>query len=134
MITISISVGSRYPVNRKVIRSCIIEALTKRGVVDAEVSVSVVGSRRMTWLNEHLMKHTGVTDVLSFPQKDPEQPEKEFPALPKDGPALPMELGDIVVCFPEAVREARKLGRMVDDQINFLVEHGLMHLLGFHHE
>ncbi len=134
MITISISVGSRYPVNRKVIRSCIIEALTKRGVVDAEVSVSVVGSRRMTWLNEHLMKHTGVTDVLSFPQKDPEQADKEFPAVPKDGPVLPTQLGDIVVCFPEAVREARKLGRMVDDQINFLVEHGLMHLLGFHHE
>jgi len=134
MITISISVGSRYPVNRKVIRSCINEALTKHGVFDAEVSVSVVGSRRMTWLNEHLMKHSGVTDVLSFPQKDPEQPEKEFPELPKDGPILPGQLGDIVVCFPEAVREARKLGRMVDDQMNFLVEHGLMHLLGFHHK
>jgi probable rRNA maturation factor len=72
--------------------------------------------------------------VLSFPQQDPEQPDKSFKEEPKDAPALPRQLGDIVVCFPEAVKEAQKLGRMVDDQICFLVEHGLMHLLGYHHD
>ncbi len=134
MVTVDISVGSRYPVNRKAIRERVQQVLSKHGVQEAELSVSVVGSRRMTFLNEKLMKHEGVTDVLSFPQADPEQPDKDFATSPSDFPALPTHFGDIVVCFPEAVNEARKKGRMVDDQICNLVEHGLMHLLGFHHD
>jgi len=43
-------------------------------------------------------------------------------------------LGDIVVSFPEAVATAKRFGKLVDGQICFYVEHGLMHLLGFHHE
>lgn len=134
MTSVAISVGSRYPVNRKAIRSCVERVLTNHRVENAEVSVSIVGSRRMTELNEKLMKHKGVTDVLSFPQHDPEQPTKEFLEQPKEELGIPRQLGDVVVCFPEAVKEARKLGRMVDQQICFLVEHGLMHLMGFHHD
>jgi len=134
MVTVDISVGSRYPVNRKAIRDRVQHVLNQHGVQNAELSVSVVGTRRMIFLNENLMKHEGVTDVLSFPQSDPEQPDKDFAEKPKDAPALPTHFGDIVVCFPEAVSEARKKGRMVDDQICNLVEHGLMHLLGHHHD
>ena len=133
MITISMLVGSRYPVNRKAIRACVEQVLAKHKVTDTEVSISVVGTRRMIWLNENLMKHQGATDVLSFPQHDPEQPDKEFILKVEDSTRV-LHLGDIVLCFPEAVNEARKLGRMVDDQVCFLVEHGLMHLLGFHHD
>jgi probable rRNA maturation factor len=42
-------------------------------------------------------------------------------------------LGDIVISFPAAVDNARRFGKKVDDQICFFVEHGLMHLLGYHH-
>jgi probable rRNA maturation factor len=134
MIQIDLSVGSRYPVGRKAIRSCVLRVLSEQGVTEAEVSISIVGSRKMILLNEGLMKHKGVTDVLSFPQHDPEQPEKDFSEPVKDAPQLPIHLGDIVVCFPEAVKQAAKKGKMVDDQICFLVEHGLMHLLGHHHD
>lgn len=133
MITTAISVGSRYPVSRKAIRACVERVLTEHSVVEAEVSISVVGARQMTKLNEGLMKHEGVTDVLSFPQHDPEQPDKEF-SVKIEQPNSTLMLGDVVVCFPEAVDQARKRGKMVDDQICFLVEHGLMHLLGFHHD
>ena len=133
MIITSVHVGSRYPVNRKAIRASVERILKEHNVDEIEVSVSVVGSRRMVELNERLMKHEGVTDVLSFPQHDPEQHKKEFPhTVKRDDPVS--HLGDIVVCFPEAVKEARKLGKMVDAQICFLVEHGLLHLLGFHHD
>lgn len=134
MVTVFISVGSRYPVNRTMVRACVLRVLSEKGVENAEISVSLVGSRKMIELNEGLMKHQGVTDVLSFPQMDPEQPDKDFLDAPKGQREIPRQLGDVVVCFPEAVNEARKLGRMVDGQICFLVEHGLLHLLGFHHE
>lgn len=119
--------------NRKAIRVSVEHVLKEHSADDVEVSVSIVGSRRMIELNEGLMKHEGVTDVLSFPQHDPEQHEKEFPHTVEHDDTL-SHLGDIVVCFPEAVKEARKLGKMVDAQICFLVEHGLLHLLGFHHD
>lgn len=133
MISIALSVGSRYPVNRKFLRGRMTAFLQKQGVEDAVVSVSIVGTRRMTELNEGLMKHEGCTDVLSFPQKDPEQPDKDFPELPEHLAKMNL-LGDIVICFPEAVNEARRFGKMVDEQIAFLAEHGLLHLLGVHHD
>ncbi len=94
MISTSVRVGSRYPVNRKAIRASVERVLKERGVDDVEVSVSIVGSRRMIELNEGLMKHAGVTDVLSFPQHDPEQREKEFPHPVKIDSAV-SHLGDI---------------------------------------
>ena len=133
MISVALSVGSRYPVNRKFLRARIVAFLQKQGVEQAYVSVSIVGARRMIELNEGLMKHEGCTDVLSFPQHDPEQPDKDFPFRLENLEELNV-LGDIVVCFPEAVDEARKFGKMVDEQIAFLVEHGLLHLLGIHHD
>ena len=86
----------------------------------------------MRELHTQYMQDPTITDVLSFPQYDPTQLDKNFPLLVVNDPIT--VLGDIVVCFPEAVREARKLGKMVDDQICFLVEHGMLHLLGFHHD
>lgn len=147
MIVIDLSVGSRYPVNRSFIRTQVTEYIQKKGIKDAEISVSVVGTRKMTDLHVQYMQLEGPTDVLSFPQYDPTQPDKVFPPLMAsesaeglviDGEsavsAAPRHLGDIVVCFPEAVTQARKFGKLVDEQIVFLVEHGIEHLLGYHHD
>ena len=45
-----------------------------------------------------------------------------------------LDHSSVIEEMAEAVKEARKLGKMVDAQICFLVEHGLLHLLGFHHD
>ncbi|HAU98863.1 MAG: putative rRNA maturation factor [Microgenomates group bacterium GW2011_GWF2_45_18] len=132
MNQISIKVGSRYRVDRKKIRSSVEKVLSEHARVECVVSVSIVGERRMRELHTQYMQDPTITDVLSFPQYDPTQLDKNFPLLVVNDPIT--VLGDIVVCFPEAVREARKLGKMVDDQICFLVEHGMLHLLGFHHD
>ncbi len=129
MIQTNLFVGSRYPVNRKLIRSRVQEFLKDKGVDHAMVDVSIVGKRKIKQLNEGQLKHEGITDVLSFPQHEKKQLE-DFP-LPE---GMPPHLGDVVICFPVAVSTARRFGRMVDDQIVFYLEHGLMHLLGYHHE
>lgn len=145
MISILLTVGSRYPVNRKKIRTFIKEYLNKNQVFDAIVSVSIVGDRKITTLNETLLGHQGVTDVLSFPQYDKgssldfESTLDPKPQVNDAGafvlPPIPTKnLGDIVICFPEIVRQARKRGKMVDDHICFYIEHSLQHLLGQHHE
>ncbi len=75
------------------------------------------------------MKIEGATDVLSFPLNDSSD-DRPFISSP-DGI---LRLGDIVVCYSVAVEEALEKQCKVDSQIQFLAEHGLMHLLGYHHE
>lgn len=145
MIQILLTVGSRYPVNRKKIRAFVKEYLNKNQVFDAIVSISVVGDRKIKELNEKLLGHEGVTDVLSFPQYDKgsrvdfESTLDPKPQMNEAGafvlPPIPTQnLGDIVICFPEIVRQSMKRGKMVDDHICFYLEHSLDHLMGKHHE
>lgn len=129
MIITNLFVGSRYPVDRKKIRQKVKEVLEKNKIEKAQIDVSIVGNRKIKELNESKLKHEGTTDVLSFPQHGKDQLE-DFP-LPNE---IPPHLGDVVICFPEAVKTAKRYGKMVDDQICFYLEHGLMHLLGYHHD
>ena len=130
MITITILADAKFPFDHKALREYLTIILTKYKLTDAvEVEVSVVGSRRMSELHKVYMQIEGPTDVLSFPLNDPED-DRPFMASP-DGI---LRLGDIVVCYSVAIEEALKKQCKVDSQIQFLAEHGLMHLLGYHHE
>lgn len=129
MIDIHFYIGSRYPVSRKKLRSIVETVLKKNNLDHVQVDISIVGARKIQTLNETLLKHEGPTDVLSFPHHDKKQ-LNDIP-LPAD---IPPYLGDIVISFPEAVKMAKKFGKRVDDQIGFYLEHGLMHLLGYHHD
>lgn len=129
MIIINLFVGSRFPVNRKKLRASVARALSEHSVTHAQVDVSIVGSRKIKELNESKLQHEGKTDVLSFPQHEKHQ-LNDFP-LPE---GFPPHLGDIVVSFPEAVKTAKRFGKRVDDQLCFYIEHGMLHLLGYHHE
>lgn len=129
MLIINLNIGSRYPVNRKKIRQSVNKILSEHNVTHAQVDINVVGKRKIKELNESKLHHEGETDVLSFPQHEKNE-LYDFP-LPKE---IPPHLGDIVISFPEAVRTARRYGKLVDDQICFYLEHGMMHLLGYHHE
>ncbi len=129
MIQVNLFVGSHYPVNRKLIRETVNKVLTSHRISTAQVDVSIVGDRKIKELNESSLQHEGKTDVLSFPQHERHQ-LTEVPMPPN----VPPHLGDIVISFPQAVAAARKYGKMVDQQINFYIEHSLLHLLGYHHE
>ncbi|NCN06449.1 MAG: rRNA maturation RNase YbeY [Candidatus Pacebacteria bacterium] len=129
MIQVNLFVGSRYPIDRKKIRCRAKDFLHSHDIEHAQIDISIVGKRKIRELNESKLKHSGTTDVLSFPQHEKKQLD-DFP-LPS---SIPPHLGDVVISFPEAVGTARRYGKLVDDQICFYLEHGIMHLLGYHHE
>lgn len=129
MLQINLIVGSRFPVSRAKLRSFTQDFLLNHNINNAEVDISIVGKRKIKLLNEIKLNHQGTTDVLSFPLHD-KQTLNDFP-LPS---GIPPHLGDIVVSFPDAIKQAKKFGRLVDDQLCFYIEHGLLHLLGYHHE
>lgn len=130
MIAINILADAKYPFDREALRVHLTSVLAKyRLTNNIEISIEVVGKRKMSELHKIYMQLPGPTDVLSFPLNDPAD-SRPFLASP-DGV---MRLGDIVVCYPVAVEEALEKQIKLDTQIQFLAEHGLMHLMGFHHE
>jgi len=63
------------------------------------------------------------TDVLSFSQR-----EGQFAGL------HPQLLGDIVISVPTAARQAREQKHSLSRELERLLVHGLLHLLGYAHE
>lgn len=127
MITINLLVSSRYLVGRKMLRERAISFLQAHRLDAVIVDVHIVGRTKIKMLNEQI-GHQGTTDVLSFPQYDSQEENFSQP------PGVPRHLGDIVISFPEAIKQARKRGKLVDEQLWVYLEHGLLHLLGYHHE
>jgi probable rRNA maturation factor len=68
--------------------------------------------------------------VLSFPLVD----EAELRALAKMRPLPDWELGDIVISFDTAKRQAKEHAVSLREELDLLLVHGLLHLLGFDHE
>lgn len=138
MINVNIKSSSRYPIRRKEIKATIADVLQKMNVFEeVEVDIEIVGDRKMTQLHLEFMNEPGTTDVLSFPlhenyifNRDKINNKKEFVDLPDKK----LRLGSIIVSYPQARKQANDHNLMVDQEIVRLVEHGMLHLLGIHHE
>lgn len=125
-ISVLIFVESRYKINRKRIKKVIEKVIAKNEVGGSvEVSVAVVGDRKMRELSKKYKGEDKTRNILSFSQT-----EGESMTLPSDV----LRLGDIVLSFPQVINDAVRDEMLVDDKVDELVEHGLMHLLGLHHE
>ncbi len=130
MIKINLYIGSRYPVDRKKIKQKALEVLSFYEVDNVQLDISIVGKRKIKQLNEEYLNHEGPTDVLSFPMFKTKAEILELASKSQN----PVHIGDIVISFPEAVNRAMRFGKLVDDQLCFYLEHGIMHLLGYHHD
>lgn len=93
---------------------------------DCALGITLVDEDRMTTLHEDWMHEPGPTDVLSFPIDEVRAPE------PGEDPQ-PGILGDIVLCPAFARAQAAAAGRTLDEELQFLTTHGLLHLLGHDH-
>lgn len=125
-LNVLIFVESRYKVNRKKIKAAVADLLQEQGVNSpVEVSVAIVGDRKMRELSKKYKGEDKTRNILSFSLN-----EGEKMAVPKGV----MRLGDIVISYPVVITEAVRDEMLVDDKIDQLVKHGMTHLLGIHHE
>ncbi len=129
MISIHVKKQSNYPVSAPVIKKDLKNFLKDKGLVsDFTVDVSLVGEEAMKELAEKFLgEKDSVHNVLSFPESEV---RGEFGYPPK----LPLPLGEIVVCFPKALEEAKEEGVLINTKVSELVLHGALHLLGVHHD
>lgn len=132
-IKVLIFVESRYRADRKRITQAVLNLLKEQGVVGpAEVSLAIVGDRKMRSLNKKYRGKDATTNVLSFPFSEGEAIILP-PVLPQGGSDI-LHLGDVVISYPQVIEEASREEKLVDDKIEELVIHGVLHLLGIHHE
>lgn len=122
--------SSRYPVDRARLRQALLAALAKENLPQpVEISLQIVGSRKMKQLNQQYRGKDYATNVLSFCLQEISGEQEEF-VFPDN---QTLYLGETVICYPVARDEAGEYGMRVDDWIEQLALHSLEHLLGRHH-
>ena len=97
----------------------------RKRVVTAEssnytIDISICTAPKMAKINFAFRKIDEPTDILSFPTH-------EF--FQRQG-----VLGDLVLCAPVAVKQAKEIGHSWKKEIDVLLVHGILHLLHFDHE
>ncbi|CAL8975248.1 MAG: rRNA maturation RNase YbeY [Actinobacteria bacterium] len=92
----------------------------------AELSILLVDPQTMSAYHEKFMGEPGPTDVLSFPMDELRAPE------PDEEPPLGL-LGDIVLCPEVTATQAADSNRTPEEEADYLLIHGLLHLLGHDH-
>ena len=86
-----------------------------------DLSIILTGDARLQQLNRDYLGIDAPTDVLSFPasEMDPE--------------TSALYLGDVLISISRARRQARMAGHPLEAELQLLVVHGVLHLLGYDH-
>lgn len=95
---------------------CIFRAVQRCVRYPKTLALTVVAVNRavIRQLNKQYRTHNQVTDVLSF--------------------AYDINYGEIVVCYPQAVAQAKQKQNPLQRELAWLVIHGILHVLGFDHD
>jgi probable rRNA maturation factor len=101
------------------------------GLGQESVAIRLINDREMARLNETYRDKKGPTDVLSFPAEESRWPSNLRQGLKKVRDA---QLGDIALSPVMAKRNAKRYGRKLTEELQILILHGILHLLGYDHE
>jgi probable rRNA maturation factor len=93
-----------------------------------ELGVVVTDDATVRELNRRYLDVDEPTDVLSFGLG--EEDDAPFALPPGEAPGL----GEVIISYPTAVRQAEEEGHSVGAEVTHLLVHGILHLLGYDHE
>ena len=105
------------------IKSSLGDILTTLDNADREISLTIVDDRGITEINRQYLGRDYPTNVIAFSLN-----EGEF------GDINPHILGDIIISIETAIRDAKTGDLSIEDEIDYLMIHGVLHLLGYDHE
>ncbi len=114
---IDIKKDPRYPIDIKKVRQITEQILKEKNISGPiELSLNFVGKRKAKKLNQQYRNKDYIPGVLSFPMHE-------------KGPDGKLQLGDVMICYPEARTEARKRERLVIEILEEWLEHGINNLV-----
>ena len=98
-------------------------ALDQQSAPEGDLSIVIEDDENLRQLNSDFLGIDAPTDVLSFPSGEEEvDPETGQPYL-----------GDVIISLPRALEQSAAAGHNVLDEVQLLVVHGVLHLLGHDH-
>ncbi len=103
---------------------------------EAELGLVVAGRERVQQLNLKYLGRDEPTDVLAFSMlPEPVSGEGAGADLPLfvEPPDGVSHLGEVIVCYHQAVIQAEEQRHSVKREIAILIIHGILHLLGYDH-
>ena len=122
------------------VTKCVL-ALEPNSGIQTTIGVVIADDETIRDLNWDHRRLDEVTDVLSFsfthqgdyygddkPQAGWSE-DMEFALPPGQSPGL----GEVIISYPQAMRQAKGMGRTVDHEVAILLTHGILHLLGYDH-
>jgi probable rRNA maturation factor len=121
-INLKIDAAYRERLDPRVLRAAVRAALTHQAAPSpAELTLLLTGDAALQKLNSQFLGHNHPTDVLSFPSKE------------VDPSTNRRYLGDIAISIPTARRQAQSASHSLTAELQLLVVHGILHLLGHDH-
>ena len=81
----------------------------------------IADDRELSRLNAQFLGKNYATDVLSFPDRETVGQASDY-------------LGELAISRQRAAEQARRYGHSLEKEIQILMLHGLLHLLGMDHE
>ena len=119
MIIIENESGQVFP--EDLLERAALAVLELPGTPDGDVTIALVDDLHIQQLNRDFLGHDAPTDVLSFPAEevDPETSRRY--------------LGDVIISFARAAEQARERRHAIEAEMQLLVVHGVLHLLGHDH-
>jgi probable rRNA maturation factor len=120
---IGVQVEGEWHVGVEALRQAAIAALAHQAAPSVDVAVVVSDDETLRELNRRYRGVDVLTDVLAFPN------ETRGPFVGAGG--QPHYLGDIIISYPRAEEQAADAGHGVQEELQLLVVHGVLHLLGY---
>jgi probable rRNA maturation factor len=112
------------PFDRAILERAAQETLQRlRPGSELDLSIVLSDDEQLQSLNRQFLGIDAPTDVLSFPADEPEP----------DPDSQVQYLGDILISYPRAMAQARSGGHALVDELQLLIVHGALHLLGYDH-
>ena len=105
-----------------------------------QLGVVIADDDTLRGLNKEYRGLDEVTDVLSFSTtyQGHWEGDGDGPEVLEDDPFVmppdePRHLGEVIISYPQATRQAKAEPSGVENELSLLVVHGVLHLLGFDH-
>jgi probable rRNA maturation factor len=131
-ITIDIDLEYKGLVSPDLLRRAAAGTLTQAGASpSAELTIVVAGDEQIHGLNRRYLGEDAPTDVLSFPSSPDPGLNQGLGFV--TAPEAAAYLGDVIISYPRAREQAAAAGHPVEAELQLLVVHGVLHLLGYDH-
>ena len=114
---------ARFKIDKRKIRGTVAMIFKILDCADREISIVFTDDETIRELNKQYLGRDKTTNVISFPLQ-----EGEYANI------NPLLLGDVVISIDTAQKDARKGNLRPEEEIDFLLIHGILHLLGYNHE